>query len=196
MTHDENRISDLIDGGLHDKSAIDRAKYELHMRQKVAIEVAATEAWEADARHNPIPNNPYAYRNGFGAGAKEVIEHPERYDLVPAAHTATLQERVKELENELKLSEDTIKHQAERCLKLESDSSRVLNEVKEINQLAKKTRANVTLRIVELETENTRLREALEKITNTPTVDIKAHPFQYAATFYNIAKEALKNNEG
>lgn len=35
-----------------------------------------------------------------------------------------LRERVTELENELKLSEDTIKHQAERCLKLESENAR------------------------------------------------------------------------
>ncbi len=171
------------------ESAIDRAKYELHLMRIAAIEEAAIKAWEADARHNPSPNNPYAYRNGFKAGANEVIEHPERYDLVPAAHTATLQERVKELENELKLSEDTIKHQAERCLKLESDSSRVLNEVKEINQLAKKTRANVTLRIVELETENTRLREALERAYN----DFKSS--RWTEETYKIVIEALKNNE-
>src|SRR5690606_3867297 len=81
MTHDENRISDLIDGGLHEKSAIDRAKYELHIRQKAAIEEAAIRAWEADAFHNPNPNNPHAYVHGFKQGAKEVIEHPERYDL-------------------------------------------------------------------------------------------------------------------
>lgn len=79
--NDENRISDLIDGGSHEKSAIDIAKYELHMRRKAAIEEAAIKAWEADAKHNPNPNNPFAYRNGFKAGAKEVIEHPERYEL-------------------------------------------------------------------------------------------------------------------
>jgi hypothetical protein len=82
MTHDENRISDLIDGGLHEKSAIDKAKYELHMRRIAAIDEAATKAWEDDVKHNPNPNNPYAYRYGFKQGAKEVIEHPERYSLV------------------------------------------------------------------------------------------------------------------
>lgn len=79
--NDENRISDLIDGGLHDKSAIDRAKYELHMRRIAAIDEAATKSWEDDAKYNPNPDSPYAYRNGFKAGAKEVIEHPERYGL-------------------------------------------------------------------------------------------------------------------
>jgi len=69
-------------------------------QQKAAIEVAATKAWEADARHNPSPNNPHAYMYGFKQGANEVIERPERYGLVPAAHTAALQERVKELEAE------------------------------------------------------------------------------------------------
>lgn len=63
------------------ESAIDRAKYELHLRRIAAIEEAAIKAWEADARHNPSPNYPYAYHNGFKAGANEVIEHPERYGL-------------------------------------------------------------------------------------------------------------------
>lgn len=73
MTHDENRISDLIDGGLHEKSAIDRAKYELHMRQKAAIEEAAkndTGGWYE--------------QQAFIRGAQHVIEHPERYGLTSA----------------------------------------------------------------------------------------------------------------
>ena len=45
------------------------------------IEKAATKSWEYDAKYNPNPNNPYAYRSGFKAGAKEVIEHPERCGL-------------------------------------------------------------------------------------------------------------------
>lgn len=63
------------------ESAIDRAKYELHLRRIAAIEEAATKSWEDDVKYNPNPDNPYAYRNGFKAGAKEVIEHPERYSL-------------------------------------------------------------------------------------------------------------------
>ncbi len=64
------------------ESAIDRAKYELHLMRIAAIEEAAIKAWEADARHNPNPNNPHAYRNGFRAGAKEVIYNPEKYGLI------------------------------------------------------------------------------------------------------------------
>lgn len=99
MTHDENRISDLIDGGLHDKSAIDRAKYELHLRRIAAIEEAATKTWEADARHNPNPNNPHAYMYGFKQGANEVIEHPERYDLTARKPLGTREAR--ELVNQM-----------------------------------------------------------------------------------------------
>jgi len=40
-------------------------------------------------------------------------------------------ERVKELENELKLLEDTIKHQAERCLKLEAENARYRDRIGE-----------------------------------------------------------------
>lgn len=92
MTHDENRISDLIDGGSYEKSAIDRAKYELHMRQKAAIEEAATKSWEDDAKYNPNPNNPYAYVYGFKQGANEVINHPEKYGLTEQRKPLGIQE--------------------------------------------------------------------------------------------------------
>ena len=81
MTHDENRISDLIDGGLHEKSAIDKAKYELHMRHIAAIDEAATKSWEDDAKYNPTPNNPYAYVYGFKAGAQTILDNPGEWGL-------------------------------------------------------------------------------------------------------------------
>src|SRR5690606_31101391 len=145
MTHDENRISDLIDGGLHEKSAIDRAKYELHLRRIAAIEEAATKSWEADARHNPNPNNPHAYRNGFRAGAKEVIYNPEKYGLI--------------------LYEDANQLFDKRA----DESATAFRKMRD-----------------ELEAENQRLREALERAYN----DFKSS--RWTEETYKIVIEALK----
>ena len=66
-------------------------------KQKAAREKAATKLWEDDAKYNPNPNNPYAYRNGVKAAAKEIIEHPERYELYTKEY---LIKHVNEVSNE------------------------------------------------------------------------------------------------
>ena len=81
MTHDENRISDLIDAGSYEKSAIDRAKYELHLRRRAAIEEAAQRKWEEDQATNPTPVNPHAYVYGFKAGAQTILDNYHDYRL-------------------------------------------------------------------------------------------------------------------
>jgi len=71
-------------------------KRKMTAKQKAAIEEAAdTHITGYDHRCA------YARHQGFIAGMQEVTEHPERYDLVPASHTAALRERVKELESDL-----------------------------------------------------------------------------------------------
>lgn len=107
-------------------------------KTKAAIEEAA-KLPTAEETLNTVVGDGCNFRKLFGDNDTDwVIKAIESHTQ---SHTEGLRERVKELE---------------------ADNSRVLNQVKEINQLAKNTRANVTLRIIELETENTRLRDALE----------------------------------
>ena len=42
--------------------------------------------------------------------------------------------------------------------------------------------------------ENNRYKEALERIANTPTIDVKMYPFNWAYEFHNIANSALKGD--
>lgn len=46
-----------------------------------------------------------------------------------------------------------------------------------------------------VKSETAKYREALERIVNTSTVDAIAYPLQTVSEFYNIAKEALKQEE-
>lgn len=103
---------------------------------------------------------------------------------------AGLRERVKELENELKLSEDTIKHQAERCLKLES----ALAESEKINfdlaahQCDKWEPEENGHWSCRLHAQNDRYRKALEDVIIRLGEDKRLNAL-------SIAKEALKQEE-
>lgn len=65
-------------------SAIDHAKYRLHMRQKAAIDEAAEKLTQTViARDKPVGNEKAKSNAKKWAlrGMQEVIEHPERYAL-------------------------------------------------------------------------------------------------------------------
>lgn len=145
MTHDENRISDLIDGGLHDKSAIDRAKYELHMRQRAAIEEAAEKA-----RIDNIVCLTGKAKEAFRMGAKEVIYSPEKYKLISYEDANQLFD------------------------KRADESAMAFRKIRD-----------------ELEAENQRLREALERIDAMASDRLS----DFAKIIGIVAKEALKNND-
>lgn len=92
------------------KASIDRAKYELHMRQKAAIEEAAN---EHKKRFNSlvrglIEEDDHAYES-FIKGAEHVIEHPEKYGLVSMDKYLTLLKQKEAVEQEcIELNKDKL----------------------------------------------------------------------------------------
>lgn len=69
------------------KSAVDKAKYELHLRQRAAIEQAAENHADRKQEYSDYPITGtekdlwHIERNGFVAGAETVIADPERFGL-------------------------------------------------------------------------------------------------------------------
>lgn len=53
----------------------------------------------------------------------------------------------------------------------------------------------MSAKIKGLQSQLTKYREALERIVNTSSVDAIAFPLQIVSEFYNIAKEALKQED-
>lgn len=50
--------------------------------QYTKVGVAAHDAWEEDAKTNPIHVNPHAYVYGFKQGAQAILDDPSEWDLI------------------------------------------------------------------------------------------------------------------
>lgn len=133
---------------------------------KDKLEQAAMISWEQDQKTNPSPVNPHAYVYGYKAGAQDILENPAEWGLVPKAQHDHYMAKYTSL--------------VEWYDKLMGTPCEQVRHQQEIELL---------------KAENARLREALGRIINTSSVDAIAFPLQTVSEFYNIAKEALKQED-
>lgn len=141
--------------------------------------------------------NKLGLNGGYYVEPKIAIQAIESHT---AAHTAALREELKETQNiadgqTYQLKRLVKKYDAlrERVKELEAEKARILSEVTEINRLAKETRVNVCMRIIELETENSQYKEALEKIADRNTLmEVGGGSTVTDQLLRTIAKKALE----
>lgn len=148
-------------------------------KTKAAIEVAAKlpTAEETLRKHidNSDPMN-QPFDEMYVGETNAMIDAIESHT---AAHTAALQESVKELEAKLTRLD-------KECEYLSAENTDLSYRIEGIRYYNKVLRE----RMKELEAENTRYREALERAYN----DFKSS--RWTEETYKIVIEALKNNEG